>query len=316
MNRYRDEAIKTPRDGAGRPVHSVSSSLRLSVSARSGFTMTELLIVIGIIVVVLALAVPAFNAITGSKSEAAFLNQVSALIARARTEAIGGANDYSGLFFYRVRGSDEIHVTMVRSSTASVPAFEIGTATIPDVWLDLRTYQGALAESVRLPRGIGIEFIDDYLLAGASRVDDGYIGFNTKNSVPGAGPLAIEYGGVLLFNRSGQLQHLKVGLLARELISGTNFKFTEMGKLLYTVDDPATLVSPGDPRKNVVPTLAAQPNDWHWRSSLGFVFFNADTFRSQGFSDADAQFPATAYSAEQAEEEWLDQNAAATVVNR
>src|SRR5262245_38098701 len=69
------------------------------VLTRRAFTVTELLIVIGIIVLVIALAVPAFNVITGSKSIESANNQISAFLARARNEAIG-LQEIRGIAFY------------------------------------------------------------------------------------------------------------------------------------------------------------------------------------------------------------------------
>src|SRR3712207_1414993 len=53
------------------------------------FTLTELLVVIGLIVLVVTLAIPAFSVITGGRSIDAAENQVSALVARARADALG-----------------------------------------------------------------------------------------------------------------------------------------------------------------------------------------------------------------------------------
>jgi prepilin-type N-terminal cleavage/methylation domain-containing protein len=55
---------------------------------RRGFTLTEILVVVGIIVLILAMAVPAFNFITGSRSLEAAQNNVSAMLGRARAQAI------------------------------------------------------------------------------------------------------------------------------------------------------------------------------------------------------------------------------------
>src|SRR5690349_1117299 len=77
-------------------------SLRRSVAPslrRSAFSLTEILIVIALIVLILAMAMPAFNFITGSRSEDAAMNQISAMMARARIEAVG-LQEPRGVFFY------------------------------------------------------------------------------------------------------------------------------------------------------------------------------------------------------------------------
>src|SRR5438093_5929261 len=76
---------------------SVAPSLRRS--PHQGFSLTEILIVIALIVLILALAMPAFNFITGGRSQDAALNQISAFLARARTEAVG-LQEIRGVMFY------------------------------------------------------------------------------------------------------------------------------------------------------------------------------------------------------------------------
>ena len=53
-------------------------------SRRRGFSLTEILIVIGLIVLMLALAVPTFNFLTGNRSVEGAQNTIAALIGRAR----------------------------------------------------------------------------------------------------------------------------------------------------------------------------------------------------------------------------------------
>lgn len=55
---------------------------------RRAFTLTEILVVIGIIVLMAALAVPAFNVMSGSKSIQGATNIVATMVSRARAEAM------------------------------------------------------------------------------------------------------------------------------------------------------------------------------------------------------------------------------------
>ncbi len=63
------------------------------------FTLTELLIVVALMVVLLALAVPAFNYITGARSVEGASNIISAMLGRARAAALNDGK-YIGVLFY------------------------------------------------------------------------------------------------------------------------------------------------------------------------------------------------------------------------
>lgn len=78
---------------------------------RRAFSLAELLIVIGIIVLVLAMAVPAFNALTGSRSIESATNAISASLSRARLAAIQ-AQQPRGLVFYRDANNDRIAMAL------------------------------------------------------------------------------------------------------------------------------------------------------------------------------------------------------------
>src|SRR4051812_45083372 len=77
------------------------------------FSLTELLIVIGIIVLALALAVPALNLISGAKSTEAAQNVVGAMLAQARNDAIG-MQEYRGVFFYQDPLTKQVKAALVQ----------------------------------------------------------------------------------------------------------------------------------------------------------------------------------------------------------
>lgn len=78
---------------------------------RRAFTLAELLIVIAIIILVLAMAVPAFRALTGSRSTENATNVISANLSRARLAAIRDQQP-RGLVFYRDRNNDRVAVAI------------------------------------------------------------------------------------------------------------------------------------------------------------------------------------------------------------
>jgi len=61
---------------------------RPGLTRRGGFTLTELLIVVGLIVLLVTLAIPTFGLITGGKSIDAAENQASAFLGRVRQDAL------------------------------------------------------------------------------------------------------------------------------------------------------------------------------------------------------------------------------------
>lgn len=67
--------------------------------AVSGFTLIEILVVLGIVTLVAALGVPAFNALSGSRSTEAGRNVVAAALGQARTIAVNEGR-YAGILFY------------------------------------------------------------------------------------------------------------------------------------------------------------------------------------------------------------------------
>src|SRR5947209_7537902 len=91
MNQY--PAMNDERRTMSRPPAIAPSSRAAHRSSfiahRPAFTLTEILVVIVIIVIVLGMAVPVFHFITGSRSEEGAINQIAAMLARARADAIG-----------------------------------------------------------------------------------------------------------------------------------------------------------------------------------------------------------------------------------
>ncbi|MEL7472561.1 MAG: prepilin-type N-terminal cleavage/methylation domain-containing protein [Planctomycetota bacterium] len=101
------------------PRHSVRSpSRRPSPRERGGFTLSELLVVISIVVVLMALTVPAFNSMLRSASQARSDTQLQVAVAAARDAAVrtvtGG--DTALAFFFDLSGQVRMQV-MVSAGT-------------------------------------------------------------------------------------------------------------------------------------------------------------------------------------------------------
>src|SRR4051812_37942437 len=104
--------------------------LRASLPAcllRPAFTLTEILIVIGIIVLLLAMAVPAMRVLTGGRSIDGAENQLSAFLGRARGEAIALQEERGVMFF----------VDPVSDRVTAVEVFVTQATGARDKYLDL-----------------------------------------------------------------------------------------------------------------------------------------------------------------------------------
>lgn len=116
---------------------------------RSGFTLIEMLVVISIIVLSLALAIPLFNVMSGDRSVDGAENIVSAMLQRARARAIG-LQDRRGVFFFEDPKTKNVMMVVVRIYD-SPP-----TMTTPGLYIDV---DPQLPEAQSLPVGVGAAFI-------------------------------------------------------------------------------------------------------------------------------------------------------------
>ncbi len=82
-----------------------------------GFTLVEMLVVLGIIFLILAIAVPSFSALSGSRSVEAGENVAAAAISRARAEAIRRGVTVGALFYPDVEGRTAIAFVAIGEAT-------------------------------------------------------------------------------------------------------------------------------------------------------------------------------------------------------
>jgi hypothetical protein len=269
------------------------------------------MVVIGIIVLVVLLTIPVLNVLQGNRSSDAAQNQLQALLNESRMMAIGLQRD-CGIMFYTDSATKRIQIVLVRGTDS-----QSGDSPLVDVYLDLvRDY-----ESVPLTLGLALQTIDNATVppAGGPRQDDGYIGFNTDDP---NNPKTIQYGGVILFDGHGQLACRTYGFrLANPGPTAGSAVWSEMGKLIMlNSSGPA-------PNVDLVPGggAAGTPPP---QSAFGLVVFNAESFKSQDFTDADTQIGGSGFAngpssslsgysgAESTEEQWIDQNSVPLMINR
>jgi type II secretory pathway pseudopilin PulG len=286
----------------------------------SAFTLIEMLVVVGIIVVVVLLALPVLNVLQGNRSVDTAQNQIQALLNEARMMAIGVQRD-SGVFFYIDPNTRRVQTVLVQAAPS-----QLGDPAEVDVFLDLVHDH----ESVPLTLGLDLQVIDNATIPTGQniRLDDGYIGFNVNdpNQI-----LTIPYGGVILFDQHGQLVSrtygFRLGYHLPPPAPLTAFSWSDMGKLLVLNSGvpgaPAGYFIPGQNGFGVFTITQPAP-----QSKFGLVLFSKEAFEGQGFSLEDTQPGGGGYDntsgtalsgyngAELAEETWIDQNSTPLMVNR
>ena len=284
---------------------------------RRAFTLVEMLVVISIIVVLLGLALPAFNLIRGNRSVEGAQNQLSAFVARARNEAIGLQRPV-GVMFFLDPATRRVNAALVRQVGSQTLSTTPATTTLI---LDLVPDSDFLA----LPVGVMAETVDDpaHLSGGNPVLDDRYIGYNTggRGTVPGGGnasPAApdpatgVFYGGTILFDGSGQLISRPFAYRTR-FLTGTNDE-TALGQLIY---------GPGAVPSSLATVIPASPDPAVFvKTAIGLALFDGPTYFTLFGGDAALPDPQItqgggAYTTDEGtEEKWIDDNALILLVNR
>ncbi|QOV91772.1 hypothetical protein [Humisphaera borealis] len=108
-----------------------------------GFTLNELLVVIALAVLILALALPAFNAITGSRTLESAENQISSYLASTRAQAIG-LQEPRGVVLFTDAGTGRVTLVQVQYPPG---------VTRPQI--DLL----GVADDMALPVGVGLQAV-------------------------------------------------------------------------------------------------------------------------------------------------------------
>ena len=240
------------------------------------------MVVIVIIVLLLALAVPAFNLIRGSRSVEGAENQIAAVLGRARADAIGLQKPFGIMFFIEPQ-LDRVAVAEVYAADYP-PTPQSGAGPTRDVYLDIV----AETEYVALPPGVTAQTLNSD--APGNQVNDRYLGYNPV--------LSANLGGVILFGGDGQVISRTWGFRT----TAANNTQSRIGTLLGA---PA-----GTAYVDYGP--AATPPT----SALGFVLFDREAFKNNG-NDTDPQIAGGQYSpGEVGEESWIDDNSTPMLVNR
>jgi prepilin-type N-terminal cleavage/methylation domain-containing protein len=217
-------------------------------AGRRGFTLTELLVVIGIIVLLLALAVPLFNVLRGGRSVDSGQNVVSAMLQRARARAIW-TQQTRGILFFDDQATHRTGMLMVKYRDDAVNTLDLDDDNV---------------EMELLPTGIGMAFA----LPGSPRTDYHPVG-------------------LILFDGVGRIQ--------------TSTYQVKPATKTNLVDQYGPNL--GD---DLIKNLGVSPKQEF--SEAAFVLYDQRKFADQG--------PILASGFTTQQQDWLDQDATAIVMNR
>ena len=287
--------------------------------ARRGFTLVEMLTVCGIIVLFIGLAVPTIRVLTGNRSISLAKNQLSAILVRAREEAVA-LQDIRGVLFYHDSSSDRVVAIMVQPAalqpSAGSDAPDKTAAASNVLMLDLLPNR----DSVELPNGISVQTALSPMtppgLAKPAMVDR-YLGFNPVPSLKDNPAPSIDVGGCILFDGSGRLISRPYGFAMTAPPTTPGDKFTNICALFAGVPAPGNPASgvPGTVTRlnNYASIAGASANGSFYEyipgmthggvfpsppatSQLGLVLFDHEVFKSQGFTDEDAVITGQGYA--------------------
>jgi len=306
------------------------------------FTLVELMVVIGIIVVIMAFAVPAYHYIIGSRSMDAAENIIAAMVARARSHALA-TEKYAGVAFF-------VNPANRRTTLAIVVERLPGGDPNEDVYANYKGWS-LLGYSV-LPTGETTETTTVYqkgqeVIAVVPDAGEPYGGkpivqryyatgrhTSRKATVPPASPpwgtaLNIMY---LDFVVDGDLEALPAGVGCQLIndpksISAPD-RYVQTGAIVF--DGQGRLVSlpmaiGASSGMGSLLRLAKDIPDpasfTPFMTQLGAVLYDVEAFRTQGFTEGDSVIavggPAITYKPEEElEESWLDENGRQLMVGR
>lgn len=295
---------------------------------RGGFTLMELIVVISLMVILIAMAVPTFRLLSGNRSTENAGNVIGAMLARARADAVG-LQEVRGVVVYKDRTTGRMASAFVLEKKTPFDAFVDGSPGTPvDYVLGQYVTQAAnhfVCVQTHTDNSTSIDTSDlDYWRP---------LNVNQYNAATSnGGPYTAPTGMILDAVPDRDRQYLSKGIGVRG--AGDNLNVNSVGNYRYyspmvvlfdgtgaLVSRPYYVLTDGllgvDIDPNIVPNrqagtptptpLGLTPVVSYAESQIGFVMFDEETFlnATAGFSGSPAQV-----------DNWLDENATPVLVNR
>ncbi len=322
-----------------------SRSVTRRRASRAGFTLIEIMIAAGIIVLMIAMALPVFRLISGSRSQEGATNVIAALLGRARADAVG-LHQPAGVAFLFNPSTHKSYMAEVQFRDCQYYVSNLPGGYAPGTYCKVSNTPpgGVLAidyfyecvastaakpllaggggwqqvsgppldiaadtDLLPLPSGVGVQTICNSTFSGGVRTSDGYLSV-----------------GVILFDAHGRvaaapyeiddLVNNPATLLSKAGFGGQSFPAA--GTAVYAPYNPATYG-------------LAVPARWGVEAQYGLVVYPRDAYEAQGFlaagtdplytTNTAAGLPAN-YAApgpsQLAAEQWLDVNATPLLIDR
>jgi prepilin-type N-terminal cleavage/methylation domain-containing protein len=308
--------------------------------AGRGFTLIELLVAMGIMVIIMALAVPAYRFIVGNRSQDAAMNLIEAMLGRARGHAIS-TQRHAGVAFFVNPVDQRVTMSVVVERMPDADADE-DTYLNYKGWskqalggaVDYRQGQEVIAAVVADDGGRPRAVVRRYYASTAHAANDGNRPANSPwNVTPSAACMD--------FVMDGELQALPNGVGCQLINDPKNVnvpdRYVQTGCIMFDPQGQLTSIDLAIAMNGTLGKLLGlqadiPANNVRFKSQLGVVLFDPDAFRSKGGGTlSDSVVVVKGYdsmggepvggqasygASEQKEEAWLDENGLQLLVSR
>ena len=323
-------------------------------ACRGGFTLVEILIAVSIIVLMIGLTLPAFRAITGSRSTEGATNQVTSMLAQVRSDAIGTQQPHGVAFYADAVGQCRmvevatVPFTPWNGRAVSYPVsayvtyagkYYVSTAAVP-LAAGNSDPSGDTARWHQFT-GTAAQNYSDYYFASTGLFYDRLRDADTQQLNTDTVQLPLGVGVQLITDNSGGLStsgtavtrstdgYVRDGVVmfdALGRLTSLPFVLSKYGSLglaigLHDPANPATTYNLAINSTAVPPLPAKATAPQPLTSSFGLVVYDRDAYGTQRFPTQDPVFlPSATYTgttpSEADAENWLDANATPLLINR